>query len=157
MKKIYTFVFLLVSLLSYAGDRHVIIDKTTYKLWVIEGSDTIFTAPVCVGKNLGQKTRSGDCKTPEGQFSISQIQDSRYWTHDFHDGKGERKGAYGPWFIRLKMPRWTSIGIHGTCFPNSIGTRDSEGCIRLLNDDLVEFRKLIEIGTPVEILPDNVN
>lgn len=157
MKKIYTFVFLLVSLLSYADDRHVIIDKTTYKLWVIEGSDTIFTAPVCVGKNLGQKTRNGDCKTPEGQFSISQIQDSRYWTHDFHDGKGERKGAYGPWFIRLKMPRWTSIGIHGTCFPNSIGTRDSEGCIRLLNDDLVEFRKLIEIGTPVEILPDNVN
>lgn len=108
-----------------AENSKVVIDKTILKLFVIENNDTIFQAPVCVGKNIGDKTKKGDCKTPEGQFSISQIQNSREWKHDFNDGKGEIQGAYGPWFIRLRTPKWTSIGIHGTCFPESIGTHGS--------------------------------
>ena len=149
------FIFaILVSLNFFAQQRRIIVDKPHLMLYVVEQTDTIFKAPVCVGKNLGDKVKSGDCRTPEGKFTVSQIQSSKAWTHDFKDGKGERKGAYGPWFIRLKMPRWTSIGIHGTCFPERIGTRDSEGCIRLNNDDLLVLKPLVEIGMPVEILPD---
>ena len=145
----------LSSALSSLNAQTVVIDKKQLTLTVIDDkNDTIFAAPVCVGKNFGDKQRRGDMRTPEGNFSISQIQDASAWTHDFKDGAGERKGAYGPYFMRLKMPRWTSIGIHGTCFPNSIGTRDSEGCVRLLNEDLVKLHQLVKVGTKVTILPD---
>ena len=134
-----------------------IIDKVNLRLYLIEGTDTIMNVPVCVGTNYGDKIKEGDRRTPEGDFSICQIQDARQWEHDFKDGAGMRKGAYGPWFLRLKMPRWRSIGIHGTCFPSSIGTRDSEGCIRLHNEDLVKLHKHVSLATRVTILPDSNN
>lgn len=143
-------------LFTAAGaENRVVVDKPSLRLYVInEKCDTVFTAPVCVGKNLGDKKRKGDMRTPEGRFKITQIQDASKWTHDFKDGAGERKGAYGPWFFRLATPPHTGIGIHGTCFPERISTRDSEGCIRLLNDDLIKLHKLVKVGAEVTVTPD---
>lgn len=111
--------------------RIIMVDKSNLQLYVIEGVDTLLSAPVCIGANYGNKLKTGDRRTPEGSFWISQIQNASEWEHDFGDGKGMVRGAYGPWFFRLKIPQWTSIGIHGTDFPESIGTRVSEGCVRL--------------------------
>lgn len=121
---------------------------------VTEQSDTVYKAPVGIGLNRGTKKAKGDMRTPEGSFSIKSIERSSKWTHDFKDGYGQRKGAYGPYFIRLKIPNVNSIGIHGTCFPKSIGTRCSEGCIRLRNEDLSELRKYVFVGMRVIIEPD---
>ena len=52
------------------------------------------------------------------------------------------------------MPNFPKIGIHGTHLPESIGTRCTEGCIRLNNDDLRELKEYIKIGMTVIILPD---
>ena len=80
-----------------------------------------------------------------------QIQNASYWTHDFRDGKGEIKGAYGPWFIRLKTP-WRGIGIHGTHDPRSIGKNATEGCIRLRNEELKDLKeKYIKLSMVVVI------
>ena len=118
------------------AERTVVVDKPRLELYVMDDGKKIFSAPVCVGKRHGNKKRKGDMKTPEGTFPISMIQKSSSWKHDFGDGHGQRAGAYGPWFIRLKVPGTNHIGIHGTCFPLSIGTRDSEGCVRMYNDDV---------------------
>lgn len=67
------------------------------------------------------------------------------------------RGAYGPWFFRLKIAQWTSIGIHGTCFPESIGTRVSEGCVRLKNEDLLKLKSFIKIGMKVIITEDDMS
>lgn len=99
------------------------------------------------------KEKPGDMKTPEGLFSVQQIQDASAWTHDFGDGKGEIRGAYGSHFIRLKTPGHCGIGIHGTHDPASIGTRATEGCVRLNNSDLLELvKKYVYVGMPVVIL-----
>lgn len=135
---------------------HIVIDKNNLTLYVINNSDTVFKVPMACGKYMGDKTGEGDYKTPEGTFTISKIQNSTKWKHDFNDGKGLRKNAYGPLFIRLKAKDWKGIGIHGTCFPQSIGTRDTEGCIRLRNEDLVKLKKYIYIGMKVIILPDKL-
>lgn len=141
--------------LSSTAANRILVDKPTLKIYVInERNDTVFRAPVCVGKNLGQKQRRGDCRTPEGTFTVQQIQDSRSWTHDFGDGAGQRSGAYGPWFIRLRTPGFSGIGIHGTCFPETTGTRASEGCIRLRNEDLTRLKPLVSTGMSVTITPD---
>ena len=89
-------------------------------------------------------------KTPEGAFSVQQIQDARTWSHDFGDGKGEIKGAYGPKFISL-VTGWDVIGIHGTHAPESIGTMVSEGCVRMRNGELLELLPYVEVGTKVTI------
>ena len=127
-------------------------ESMTLNLYDSKGG-LIYSFPVAVGKVPGNKEKIGDNKTPEGEFSVQQIQDASSWKHDFGDGKGEIPGAYGNWFIRLKTPPHTGIGIHGTHDPNSIGTRASEGCIRLNNADLDKLKPLVKIGMPVIIEP----
>lgn len=137
-----------------AAQNRILVSKPEMMLFVITSSgDTVFSAPIACGKNYGNKQKRGDMRTPEGEFYVQRIHDSTSWTHDFHDGYGERKHAYGPYFIRLKTP-FAGIGIHGTCFPESIGTRCSEGCIRLKNNDLVELKRLVKVGTKCTIMPD---
>ena len=128
------------------------IQKHEHKLYVMKDSKIIKSYGIAVGKNPGQKERAGDSRTPEGNFTVQQIQSAGSWTHDFKDGKGVIKGAYGPWFIRLKTG-WSGIGIHGTHDPESIGTDVTEGCIRLQNKDVEEIKKqYIKIGLPVVII-----
>ncbi len=143
-----------MSIYAQRTQRFIVVDKQKLKLYVMENADTIFCKDVCAGMNLGNKERKGDHKTPEGTFTISAIQKSSKWRHDFGDGNGSIKGAYGPWFFRLKTPKWTTIGIHGTCFPETIGKRASEGCIRMNNDDIEELRHLVKVGMKVIILED---
>ncbi len=146
--------FCLVSL-STQGQNHIVISKEKFKLFVINNNgDTLFSAPIGVGSNYGNKQKKGDRKTPEGTFKIVKIQDSSKWTHDFKDGYGVRKGAYGPFFFRLKTPRFSGIGIHGTCFPEQIGTRCSEGCIRMNNSDVVKLKNYVFVGMQCVIEKD---
>ncbi len=131
---------------------YIVISKEsmTLNLYDTDGG-LIFSFPVALGKNYGNKTEKGDLKTPEGEFTISQIQDSSTWTHDFNDGKGEIAGSYGNWFLRLATSPHTGIGIHGTHAPESIGTRATEGCIRLNNADLDKLKPLVRLGMKVTI------
>ena len=161
----------------------ICIHKLSYKLDLYEkGSENpIRSFPIAVAKNTGDKQRPGDNKTPtswgnivaisaeykgadvgvkssEVPFRVEEICEASYWTHDFNDGKGIIEGAYGPWFISLDTG-WEGIGIHGTHDPNSIGTNASEGCIRLLNKDIIELKEIIStdnggIGTKVIITED---
>ena len=149
------FAALFMCVSGVSSQNRILISKQKLRLWVIsQKNDTLFTARVGVGQKFGNKTKSGDMKTPEGTFRIIQIQDASQWTHDFNDGHGQRKNAYGPFFIRLDTPVNKSIGIHGTCFPESIGTRCSEGCVRMLNDDVRTLRRLVRKGDKCTILPD---
>lgn len=83
----------------------IVISKQDMQLNLINyKGDTLFCAPIAVGKAYGNKQKQGDMRTPEGVFKVVDIQNASKWTHDFHDGKGEIEGAYGKYFIRLKVP-----------------------------------------------------
>lgn len=145
---------------SPAGEKvdKIVIDKEAMTLTAIGcAGDTIIHCPMACGKNYGNKRRRGDCKTPEGRFTVASIEDSHLWTHDFGDGKGQVKGAYGPWFIRLSVPGFRGIGIHGTHDPASMGKRASEGCIRLTNDNIAALAPRVAVGTTVVILPSQAD
>ena len=135
----------------------ILIKKSDFKLYAVDAKGNIVAAYGCaLGLNPGQKEKSGDMKTPDGVFPIDEILDSSYWTHDFNDGKGEISGAYGPWFISLDTTelsggRWSGIGIHGTHAPESIGTRASEGCVRLNNADIIKLKQFARVGMKVVI------
>ena len=134
----------------------ILIKKSAFRLYLLESGNVVQSWPIALGKNEGQKRVSGDMKTPDGSFPIDEILDASYWTHDFGDGKGEIEGAYGPYFISLDTSNlsggaWDGIGIHGTHDPASIGTRASEGCIRMHNNDLLALKNQISVGTQVTI------
>ena len=134
--------------------RFIIVDKETMKLKLFDynGIERRSYGISC-GKNYGQKQKIGDMKTPEGMFHISEIEEASTWGHDFKDGRGKIEGAYGPWFLRLEIPGHKGIGIHGTHKPESIGTRDTEGCIRLRNEDIADLKSKVNIGMVVIVLP----
>ena len=130
----------------------------TLTVYARSGKDTVALAsyPVCMVKNKGNKESGGDMRTPEspaGQpFTISKIQDASTWTHDFGDGRGSIL-AYGNWFLRLNTPGHTGIGIHGsTNNENTVPGRASEGCIRLLDKDIIQLKEnYARIDMPVII------
>ncbi len=134
----------------------ILIDKELMKLSVIDyKGKMVCEYPIACGKNYGNKQEQGDMRTPEGVFHISEIVDASSWTHDFKDGKGEIDGAYGPYFMRLETPGHKGIGIHGTHLPESIGTRITEGCIRLKNEDLVRLKDYAHAGMVVIVTPSS--
>lgn len=130
--------------------RIIVVSKQDMRLRVYDYKGTrLMDYGIACGKNFGQKHKVGDMKTPEGMFFVQSIEDASERTHDFGDGRGEIQGAYGPYFIRLDTPGNKGIGIHGTHDPLSIGTRATEGCIRLNYNDLVELVNVVRPGMMV--------
>ena len=177
MKKILIIFFCLaiLPLLGGVGDgllmaqtkpnRFIVISKKDFYLAVYEvkGRDTLLVKkyPCCVALNPGQKQKRGDMKTPhctmQNPFKITQIQDAHNWHHDFGDGRGSIR-AYGDWFLRLETPGFSGIGIHGsTNNRESVPGRGSEGCIRLLDEDIIDLKKnYAYVGMPVVIKAEDV-
>lgn len=140
---------------SGPGEPFIIIDKQQLTLTLYDADSTLVkTYRIACSAYYGPKKVKGDHKTPEGSFKINQLLNARGLSHDFHDGKGPIRDAYGPWFLRLDVPGFNDIGIHGTHLPESIGTRATEGCIRLTNEDITDLKSRVKVGTPVTILPD---
>lgn len=149
----------------------IVVSKREYRLYVYEtGADTTLAAsfPVCYALNTGQKTKDGDSCTPEctmqTPFHVSEIKDASTWEFDFEDGRGKIP-AFGHWFIRLdlsksfpdneKVAKNRSIGIHGsTGNEASVPGRDSHGCIRMFDPDLLTLHdNYVGVGTTVVVKP----
>lgn len=149
---------------KYSNDStFIVISKQDLLLTVYApvNGDTVPVAnfKVCLARNKGQKKGDGDMTTPESEpgkpFKIIQIQDASTWCHDFGDGRGSIL-AYGNWFLRLETP-FKGIGIHGsTNNRESVPGRASEGCIRLLDEDIITLKeKYARIDMPVIIKTEN--
>lgn len=141
---------LLVSGLSVAwGQNRVVISKPEMRIFVLSAEgDTLYNAPVAVGLLYGQKHHADDWRTPEGKFKVKRIEP---WL-----AKTEELAPFGGCFMLLDTPGFTGIGMHGTNNPKSIGKRCSHGCIRMYCEDARAVLKLVQVGTPVTILPDTV-
>jgi lipoprotein-anchoring transpeptidase ErfK/SrfK len=124
----------------------IVVRKSEFVLELSTPEGTrVFRAGIGSNPDGADKQREGDCRTPEGEFTIVSIEDASDWEHE-----GER--AYGPLFLRLDCPPWEGIGIHGTNEPELVGTRSSRGCIRLRNDDLLEVAAAVSVGDRVIIV-----
>ncbi len=95
--------------------------------------------------------------TPVGVFEIAdKIVEPPWWRPD---GKVLAFGDEG----NVLGTRWMSMGaiedtekvrgygIHGTWEPETIGYQESQGCIRMLNDDVEELFMLVPMGTRIVV------
>jgi lipoprotein-anchoring transpeptidase ErfK/SrfK len=63
-------------------------------------------------------------------------------------------GPHNPLGARALYIGGTIYRIHGTNVPASIGQRVSSGCIRMLNEDVIDLYERAKVGTRVVVLPD---
>jgi hypothetical protein len=99
----------------------------------------VFRAPVGVGQP--------QWPTPRGQFYIRNV--LTRFSSPFYGpvafGTSARSSVLTDW------PGGGFIGIHGTNAPELLPGRVSHGCIRLRNEDVLELRQLMPVGSPVTI------
>lgn len=143
-------------ILESDGKRFIIVDKGKMKVFLYDPYGNIEKSyGIACAKNYGTKHKFGDSRTTEGIFEVEGVYDSTNWLYTNDAGyTSPTKGVYGPRFIRLTTPY---IGIHGTGSPGSIGKRCSHGCIRVVNDNILELVKYVEPGMPVIISPGPVD
>ena len=93
--------------------------------------------------------------TPVGSFQVDLVQKKPMWQP--RDGRppiayGAKGNPLGERWIGFEdKPSHAGIGIHGTSEPESIGSMESEGCIRLRNEDVVATYPWLRVGTQVQI------
>jgi lipoprotein-anchoring transpeptidase ErfK/SrfK len=61
-------------------------------------------------------------------------------------------GPDNPLGARAMYLGGTLYRIHGSNEPETIGTAVSSGCIRMLNEDVVDLYERVKVGTPVVVL-----
>jgi lipoprotein-anchoring transpeptidase ErfK/SrfK len=66
-------------------------------------------------------------------------------------GEGNPLGARALYLY--KDAKDTHYRLHGTIEPWSIGTKVSSGCIRLLNQDIIDLYRRVPLGAKVVVLP----
>jgi hypothetical protein len=109
--------------------KRIIVDLSDRHLYLLENNVVQRGFRVGIGAMLSQ--------TPTGDFTIVNKQ-------------ANPGGAYGAYWMGLSKPHY---GIHGTNNPASIGKQVSLGCIRMYNEDVLELKDLVPVGTRVTIRP----
>ncbi len=72
------------------------------------------------------------------------------WIGFHRDCKG-RRGFNGQEHLEVKG--CVTSGFHGTPNRNSVGGAVSHGCVRLFDEDVRELFEMVQVGTPVTVLP----
>jgi len=125
---------------------NVLIDLSERKLYFKSGDKVIKRYGVCVGKP--------ETPTPDGSYNVTEKEVDPVWFSTAETGgKGEIPGGdprneLGKRWIGFKP----SYGVHGTIFPKSIGKAESHGCVRMLNENVMELYDLVSVGTPIKIM-----
>jgi lipoprotein-anchoring transpeptidase ErfK/SrfK len=126
----------------------VLVDKSDFLLYVMVAPGIATMFPIGIGR---------DDRTPEGEFRISGKSENPNW-RDPRSGRLYRFGEPGHligtrWlgFADAKGP--THFGIHGTIAPDSIGKAQSDGCVRLRNEDVERLYELMPEGARVFVRP----
>lgn len=142
-------------LLKSTYDHFLIVDKNKMKIFLYDKYGNIVKSyGIACARNYGTKHVKGDSRTAEGFFSAEGIYDSTNWKYTNDRGyTSPARGVYGKHFIRVDVPGWRCIGIHGTNAPYSIGNRASHGCIRMNNESINEMIAYAKKGMPIIISP----
>lgn len=149
----------------------VCVDQQMFR--IIENGDVIWQAQCSTAAN-GTGSQSGSYKTPLGWHRVAEKYGSRAaWGQEFVARRPTRT-VWQPgddtekdmvltrilWLDGLEPGRNKGgevdsyhryIYIHGTNGEEDIGTPASMGCVRLLNDDVIEAYELIPVDTRVLI------
>lgn len=90
--------------------------------------------------------------TPTPSMIKRDPERNRRWANGMPAGLDNPLGPRALYLF--KDGRDTLYRIHGTTEPDTIGEAVSSGCIRMLNQDILDLYNRVPVGTPVVVLPD---
>ncbi len=141
---------------------YIIVDKSDYELKVYDEEGWYATYPIVFGsKDLGDKMKEGDKKTPDGKFKVILKKHHPKWgpellldypTVESYRRFNQRKASGA-------IPKTAKIGngiaIHATR-PNEEWTVDNfynwtDGCVSVKYTEMKDLFSYIPVGTPVTI------
>ncbi|MDP8246219.1 MAG: L,D-transpeptidase family protein [Candidatus Hinthialibacter antarcticus] len=121
----------------------IVVEKESCRLNLLtESGKFIKWYPVGIGEQ--------SYKTPAGKYTIETKQENPRWykpTGGIVD-PGDPDNALGTRWMGIG----SSLGVHGTNEPDTIGFRKSAGCIRMYNEDVEELYKIVRLGSSLTIV-----
>lgn len=143
---------------AYGDVNELVVRKEERRLYLMSDDQIIRSYRISLGKTPeGHKLYEGDSRTPEGSYTI----DFRNPNSDFY--KSIRISYPSPRDRELAsswgLKPGGNIMIHG--LPNDVGDMAfaykgldwTDGCIAVTNEEMDEIWQLVEVGTPIRILP----
>lgn len=122
----------------------VVIEKNSFLCGVYLGQDLVKLYWCSHGR--------AEHETPVTSFVVSEKLVHPDW---FYDGRqvpyGSKDNPLGTHFVKFRHESLSGFGIHGTTEPGRMMEEVSLGCIRLSNEDIADFFKLVPRGAAVHI------
>ena len=129
----------------------IIVDTPNTYLYYVLGGGKAVRYGIGVGREgftwSGVRSIERKAEWPDWVPPPEMIQRQPYLPRFMAGGDGNPLGA------RAMYIGGTVYRIHGTNAPSTIGQNVSSGCIRMLNEDVVDLYERVKIGTKVVVLP----
>ena len=139
------------------ADR-VVVKKSERKMFLLNNGQTIKEYSISLGINpVGHKIKKGDKRTPEGVYVLNHRNSkSKYYKSILFSYPNERDRRQAK---AKGVDPGGDLAIHGLPTRTDEEAWDyierdwTDGCIAVTNDQMEEIWHLVDIGTPIEILP----
>jgi lipoprotein-anchoring transpeptidase ErfK/SrfK len=129
----------------------IIVDTPNTYLYYVIGGGKAVRYGIGVGREgftwAGVKAVERKSEWPDWHPPAEMIARQPYLPRFMAGGPGNPLGA------RAMYIGGTIYRIHGTNQPSSIGKQVSSGCIRMVNEDVIDLYSRVDIGTKVVVLP----
>jgi lipoprotein-anchoring transpeptidase ErfK/SrfK len=129
----------------------VIVDTPHTYLYFVLGNGKAIRYGIGVGREgftwAGTQTVSRKAEWPDWTPPADMLQRQPYLPRFMAGGPQNPLGA------RAMYLGGTVYRIHGTNAPSTIGGRVSSGCIRMVNEDVIDLYGRVNVGTKVIVLP----
>jgi lipoprotein-anchoring transpeptidase ErfK/SrfK len=130
----------------------VVVDTANRRLYYVLGDGQAVRYGIGVGREgftwSGVRSVGAKAEWPDWTPPAQMLARQPYLPRWVAGGPGNPLGA------RALYLAGSLYRIHGTNTPASIGQNVSSGCIRMLNEDVIDLYRRVEIGTKVVVLPD---
>jgi lipoprotein-anchoring transpeptidase ErfK/SrfK len=144
-----------VSYPSSEAPGTIIVDTPHTYLYFVLGNGKAMRYGIGVGREgftwSGTKTIERKAEWPDWTPPPEMIQRQPYLPR-FVAG-----GATNPLGARAMYLSGSVYRIHGTNAPSTIGGQVSSGCIRLVNEDVIDLYNRVHVGSKVIVLPMNAH
>jgi lipoprotein-anchoring transpeptidase ErfK/SrfK len=141
----------LVSYRTGEAPGTVIIDTPNTYLYLVQGGGKAVRYGIGVGREgftwSGVKTIERKAEWPDWTPPPEMIARQPYLPRFVAGGPSNPLGA------RAMYLSGSIYRIHGTNAPGTIGSRVSSGCIRMLNEDVIDLYNRVPVGAKVVVLP----
>lgn len=129
----------------------IVIDTANTYLYLVLGGGKAMRYGIGVGREgftwSGVKTVARKAEWPDWIPPQEMLVRQPYLPRFMAGGPGNPLGA------RAMYLSGTLYRIHGTNAPSTIGQRVSSGCIRMLNEDVIDLYSRVSVGAKVVVLP----